>query len=448
MLHLGRRRARARATELLDRFGLADAADRLVKTWSGGMRRRLDLLASLIVAPEVLFLDEPTTGLDPRSRAEIWSAVRSLAADGTTVLLTTQYLEEADRIADRIVIIDAGLVTAQGTPDELKNSLGSRVDVVLGDGADGEALTAAAAVLRDITGSQPRVEPEARRLTVPVAAGAVTLLELVRRLDAAGVDAADASIRPPDARRGVPGTRPNRRRRRRHDRHVSGAVTDGAAAAERQLRRLRHDPSAIALTLGAPVVLVVIFGYIFGSAIAVPDGGNYRQFLLPGLLATVGVNVLPSMIAMARDSTRGVVDRFRSLPITRLAVPFGQAAATTIYGLGSFVLMGLCGLAVGWRIERGAGYALAALALVAAFQFATTWIGMYLGLVIGNEEAAAQASVLVFPVTMLSNVFVPTSGMPAWLRAIADWNPVSALAAALRQLFGNPTAPDQRHVAA
>ena len=219
-----------------------------------------------------------------------------------------------------------------------------------------------------------------------------------------------------------------------------GAVTDAAAAAERQLRRLRHDPGAIALTLGAPVVLVVIFGYIFGSAISVP-GGEYRQFLLPGLLATVAANILPSMIAMARDSTRGVVDRFRSLPIARLAVPAGQAAATTLYGLGSFVLMGLCGLAVGWRIERGAGYALAALALVAAFQFAATWVGMYLGLVIGNEEAAAQASVLVFPVTMLSNVFVPTSGMPAWLRFIADWNPVSALAAAMRELFGNPTAP-------
>ena len=113
------------------------------------------------------------------------------------MLLTTQYLEEADRLADMIVILDAGLVTAQGTPDELKNSLGSRVDVVLGDGADGIALTAAAGVLRDITGSQPRVNPVTRRLTVPVAAGTVTLLELVRRLDAAGVDAADASIRRP-----------------------------------------------------------------------------------------------------------------------------------------------------------------------------------------------------------------------------------------------------------
>ena len=220
-----------------------------------------------------------------------------------------------------------------------------------------------------------------------------------------------------------------------------GAVTDGAAAAERQLTRLRHDPGVIALTLGAPVVLVIIFGYIFGSAITVPGGANYREFLVPGLFATTAANILPAMVAMARDSSRGVVDRFRSLPIARMAVPLGQAAATTVYGVGSFVLMGVCGLAVGWRIERGLAYAIGALVLVAAFQFAATWVGMYLGLVIGNEEGAGQASILVFPVTMLSNVFVPTSGMPAWLRAIADWNPVSALAAAMRDLFGNPTAP-------
>jgi ABC-2 type transport system ATP-binding protein len=198
MLHLGRHRARSRAAELLDGFGLADAGGRLVKTWSGGMRRRLDLLASLIVVPQVLFLDEPTAGLDPRSRAEIWSAVRSLAVEGTTVLLTTQYLEEADRLAGQIVIVDAGRVTAQGTPDDLKNSLGSRVDVVLSDSdASGGALPAAEAVLRGITGGQPHVDPEERRLTVSIPTGAVTLPELVRRLDAAGVEAQDVSIRRP-----------------------------------------------------------------------------------------------------------------------------------------------------------------------------------------------------------------------------------------------------------
>jgi ABC-2 type transport system permease protein len=122
------------------------------------------------------------------------------------------------------------------------------------------------------------------------------------------------------------------------------------------------------------------------------------------------------------------------------AVPAGQAAATALYGLVNFVLMALCGLAVGWRIERGAGGALAALGLLVAFQVAMTWLGLYLGLVIGREEAAAQASILTLPVSALSNVFVPTSGMPAWLRAIADWNPISALAAATRQLLGNPVA--------
>jgi ABC-2 type transport system ATP-binding protein len=202
MQHLGRRRAKARAAELLERFGLADAGGRLVKTWSGGMLRRLDLIASLIVTPAVLFLDEPTTGLDPRSRSQIWSSVRSLAAEGTTVLLSTQYLEEADRLAGQIVIIDAGRVTAQGTPDDLKNALGSRVDVVLADGAGlgaglGDALATAESVLRGITGSQPHVDPDARRLTAPIAAGAVTLPELIRRLDAAGVEAEDVSIRRP-----------------------------------------------------------------------------------------------------------------------------------------------------------------------------------------------------------------------------------------------------------
>jgi ABC-2 type transport system ATP-binding protein len=198
MQHLGRRRAKARAAELLERFGLADAGGRLVKTWSGGMQRRLDLIASLIVTPAVLFLDEPTTGLDPRSRSEIWSAVRSLAAEGTTVLLSTQYLEEADRIADQIVIIDAGRVTAQGTPDDLKNSLGSRVDVVLtDDAASGGVLTTAETVLRGITGSQPHVDQEARRLTAAISAGAITLPELVRRLDAAGIEVEDVSVRRP-----------------------------------------------------------------------------------------------------------------------------------------------------------------------------------------------------------------------------------------------------------
>ena len=198
MHHLGRRGARTRADELLKQFGLAEAADRLVKTWSGGMRRRLDVVASLIVTPLVLFLDEPTTGLDPRSRAEIWAAIRKLATNGTTILLTTQYLDEADQLSDQIVIIDAGRVVAQGRPDELKDTLGSRIEVVVADQSD---LPAAAAVVERLTSRTPHVEAGERRLSASVASGAaegvVTLPELVRLLDAAGVAAEDVSLRRP-----------------------------------------------------------------------------------------------------------------------------------------------------------------------------------------------------------------------------------------------------------
>jgi ABC-2 type transport system ATP-binding protein len=194
MHHLGRRGAWRRADDLLAEYGLADAAGRLVRTWSGGMRRRLDLLASLIVRPAVLFLDEPTTGVDPRSRTAIWSSVRSLAATGTTVLLSTQYLDEADRLAGDVVIIKAGRTVANGSPDALKDTIGTRVVVAVEDAAD---LSAAAAIASGWTTTPPVVDTEQLRLTARIAAGSVTLPELVRHLDAAGVRAQDVSFRRP-----------------------------------------------------------------------------------------------------------------------------------------------------------------------------------------------------------------------------------------------------------
>ncbi|WP_035856703.1 ABC transporter permease [Cryptosporangium arvum] len=218
---------------------------------------------------------------------------------------------------------------------------------------------------------------------------------------------------------------------------MTTAVVDGMAAAERVLTRLRHDPSGIVLTLAGPLVLVVAFGYIIGSAIDVP-GGGYRAYLVPGLFVLIAVNIVPPLVTMVRDNQLGVVDRYRSLPIARSAVPFGQAVATGAYGLVNFVLMGLLGLLVGWRIERGAGRALAALGLLLLVQFAMTWVGLYLGLVVRSQEAAGQLSLVVLPVSMVSNVMVPTGGMPGWLRAVAEWNPVSALGQAVRELCGNP----------
>jgi ABC-2 type transport system ATP-binding protein len=192
LYHLPAKVARRRADELLTRFGLADAGDRAVRTYSGGMRRRIDLISSLITAPPVLFLDEPTTGLDPRSRGEIWDTIRELVADGTTVLLTTQYLDEADQLADRIAVVDTGRVIAAGTPDELKAEIGSRIDVVVPGTQD---LPEAVAVLARI--GEPDADPENRRISVPVRAGSMTLPAVVRELDRAGVAVEDVAVRRP-----------------------------------------------------------------------------------------------------------------------------------------------------------------------------------------------------------------------------------------------------------
>ncbi|MEV0450132.1 ATP-binding cassette domain-containing protein [Streptomyces sp. NPDC050600] len=188
------RAPRSRADELLERFGLAEAADRPARTYSGGMRRRLDLAASLIVRPHVLFLDEPTTGLDPRSRGEIWDAVRGLASQGTTVLLTTQYLEEADQLADEVVVVDGGRAAHRGTPAELKALIGSYAEIVVADPA---SLEAAAGVLDRLTGSAPALDAERRAVGAVTTDRTLTLPRIVREADAAGIHLIDASLRPP-----------------------------------------------------------------------------------------------------------------------------------------------------------------------------------------------------------------------------------------------------------
>ncbi|MFF9866253.1 ATP-binding cassette domain-containing protein [Streptomyces sp. NPDC013953] len=187
--------AKVRAGELLERFHLADAADRPARTYSGGMRRRLDLAAALVVSPPVMFMDEPTTGLDPRNRQQLWDVIKELVAGGTTLLLTTQYLEEADHLAHDICVVDQGKVIARGTSDQLKaRTGGERVEVVV---HEGEQMAPAREVLRGFGKGEVAVEEHTRRLTVPVSGGAKLLAEVIRELDARGVEIDDIGLRRP-----------------------------------------------------------------------------------------------------------------------------------------------------------------------------------------------------------------------------------------------------------
>jgi ABC-2 type transport system ATP-binding protein len=194
LYHLGKKQSVVRANELLERFSLTEAAKRPIKTYSGGMRRRLDLAASLIVKPKVLFLDEPTTGLDPRGRQEMWGVIQELVKGGVTLLLTTQYLEEADQLADDIAVIDTGKVIARGTSDALKKQVGGeRLEVVV----EQQHVAKTLEIVSAVSGHKAALDEGLRQITAPVSTGSVALFEVLKSLDAAGIHALDVGLKRP-----------------------------------------------------------------------------------------------------------------------------------------------------------------------------------------------------------------------------------------------------------
>ena len=194
LYHLSNQAAIKRADELLERFGLTDAGKRPIKTYSGGMRRRLDLAASLIVKPKVLFLDEPTTGLDPRGRQDMWSIIKELVSDGTTLLLTTQYLEEADQLADEIAVIDTGKVIARGTSDHLKREIGGEHLEVTVAAKD---VSKAMEIIEQISGNKPKLDDGLNSISAPVSTGTAALIEVINNLTAVGINPLDLGLKRP-----------------------------------------------------------------------------------------------------------------------------------------------------------------------------------------------------------------------------------------------------------
>jgi ABC-2 type transport system ATP-binding protein len=464
LFDLSRAAARQRAGELLERFGLADAADRPARTYSGGMRRRLDLASSLLTRPQILFLDEPTTGLDPRSRNEIWGIVRGLVREGTTVLLTTQYLEEADQLADRIAVIDHGKVIAEGTGNELKDRVGGQIlEVELTTAAQRDQ---AQSVLAGVGCGAPEPGEHPDRLTLPAPRNGLELIEdAAAALRHAGIGVSDLGLRRPTlddvflqltgtppsedgagppgsasahrapaARQGAAGDRARRFRAppRPSLAGLRSAATDAGVVTARNLRHFIRQPELLVFSTIQPIMFVLLFDFVFAGAVrgALPGGVSYVDFLLPGIFVqSVAFRATQTAVGLSEDLERGVVDRFRSMPMARSAVLLGRTVADLVRNVLIIGLMIVVGYLIGFRFHAGPLDALASVAVVSAFGFALSWIFAFVALTVRGAEAAQSAGfVVIFPLVFASSVFVPVASMPGWLQAFSKVSPVTLTA--------------------
>jgi len=450
------------------------------------MRRRLDIASSLLTRPRVLFLDEPTTGLDPRSRNEIWAIVRELRRGGTTLLLTTQYLEEADQLADRIAVIDHGKVIAEGTGNELKDRVGGQIlEVELSSVGQRDR---AQAVLAAVGCGEPQPDERPDRLTLPAPRDGLQLVEeAAAGLRRAQIGVTDIGLRrptlddvflqltgaPPSENGGrsrqaageqitaqaageqitaqaaggqiTPPRRPVLRLKRPSPRAVRSAVTDTAVVTGRNLRHFIRQPDLLTFSTIQPVLFVLLFVYVFGGAVgrSLPHGVAYVDFLLPGIFVqSVTFGASQTAVGLSEDLQRGVVDRFRSMPMARSAVLAGRTVADLVRNILIIFLMIAVGYLVGFRFHGGVAGAAGCIAVVAAFGFALSWIFAFVALTVRGAEAAQTAGfVVIFPLVFASSVFVPVSTFPDWLQAFAKINPVTVTANAARSLalFGTTT---------
>src|SRR3984893_6349470 len=463
---LSKAETRERANELLAQFELTHAADRPARTYSGGMRRRLDLASSLLTRPRILFLDEPTTGLDTRSRNENWGILRELVREGTTVLLTTQYLEEADQLADRIAVIDHGRVVAQGTGNELKDRVGGQIlEVELSTAAQRDE---AQSVLARVGCGDPAPGERLDRLTLPAPRNGLELIEdAASALRHAGIGVSDLGLRRPtlddvflqltgaspsedgagpsasvsaggaQAATGAHSAADNRARRFLALRRPSllgirSAMTDAGVVTARNLRHFIRQPQLLIFSTIQPIMFVLLFAYVFGGALrgSLAGGVTYIDFLLPGIFVqSVAFRATQTAGGLSEDLERGVVDRFRSMPMARSAVLLGRTVADLVRNVLIIGLMIVVGYAIGFRFHAGLLNALACVAVVSAFGFALSWIFAFVALTVRGDEAAQSAGfVVIFPLVFASSVFVPVSSMPGWLQAFARVSPITLTA--------------------
>ena len=435
--HLDRAEGRRRAAELLDQFDLVDAARKPAGTYSGGMRRRLDLAMGLIGDPRIIFLDEPTAGLDPRSRRTMWQIIRDLVAGGVTIFLTTQYLEEADELADQVALLDHGRLIAEGTAEALKRRVpGGHVRLQF---ADQEGLESAARAL----GASAR-DDDALTLEVPSDGGVRSLRGLLDQLDGASVEVDSLSLHLPDlddvflaltgqAEQGKGDTAMST---------LAYAVRDSRTMLRRNLRHMWRYPTLTLMVAGIPVVLLLLFVYVFGGTLGAGLGGpvggraDYLAYVTPGILLIAVAGVAQgTAISVAMDMTEGIIARFRTMAIFRPSILTGHVVSAMTQTAASLAIVLAVALLIGFRPTASPVEWTVTIGLLAMITFAITWLSVACGLVSKTVEAASNLPMPLMILPFLSSGFVPTESMPTALRWFAEYQPFTPFIETLRGLL-------------
>jgi daunorubicin resistance ABC transporter ATP-binding subunit len=457
LLKFPAREARQRANELLQAFDLKEAAGRLVKDFSGGMRRRLDIAASIVKITDVLFLDEPTTGLDPRSRNALWTIIRNLAKKGTTILLTTQYLDEAEQLADKITVIDHGRVIKEGTSNELKASVGNNLLHVHLDGVSPAHLDNMLKQVEDIAGSFVH---EQKKLSFQVS-GQKQAVAILDQLEKNQIPVSSFNLSRPDLNEvflSLTGKPHKENSDAEGDteseeaeplnisvsqvlehslpEHKSGFLGNKMMFGWRNLIKIKHIPEQFFDALITPVMFTFMFTFIFGGALA-GSTKAYLQFFIPGILVqTLTFNSMYAGININNDVSKGIFDRFRSMPIWLPAPLSGIFIGDFFRHLVSGSLVFLFGFILGFRTEAGIGAITGSFAIMILFAMSISFLFIIMGLVMRSVSAVMSFGwIILMPLVFMSNIFADPATMPGWLQAFISYNPLAWQVDAVRGLL-------------
>ncbi len=457
LLKFPAREARQRANELLQAFDLKEAAGKLVKDFSGGMRRRLDIAASIVKITDVLFLDEPTTGLDPRSRNALWTIIRNLAKKGTTILLTTQYLDEAEQLADKITVIDHGRVIKEGTSNELKASVGNNLLHVHLDGVSPAHLDKVLKKVEAIAGSFVN---EQKKLSFQVE-GQKQAVAILDQLEKNQIPVSSFNLSRPDLNEvflSLTGKPHKENSDTEGDTeseeaeplnisvsqvlehsmpdHKSGFLGNKMMFGWRNLIKIKHIPEQFFDALITPVMFTFMFTFIFGGALA-GSTKAYLQFFIPGILVqTLTFNSMYAGININNDISKGIFDRFRSMPIWLPAPLSGIFIGDFFRHLVSGSLVFLFGFILGFRTEAGIGAITGSFAIMILFAMSISFFFIIMGLVMRSVSAVMSFGwIILMPLVFMSNIFAEPATMPGWLQSFISYNPLAWQVDAVRGLL-------------